>query len=66
MKTIEYPALIYKDRKNKAFIANCIMFNIVGFGKTEEDAISNLESSMKEVLEEYQVTIKPMHKMAMC
>ncbi|MFA6925360.1 MAG: hypothetical protein WC223_14035 [Bacteroidales bacterium] len=66
MKTLEYSAVVYKNRKNNAFIANCMMFNLIGYGKTEKDAISNLENSIKETLEEYNVIIKPMHKMILC
>lgn len=66
MATIEYPAMVYKNRKNNAFIANCIMFNLVGYGKTEEDAVTNLERSMNEALDEYNIVIKPMQKMALC
>ena len=63
MSEIEYPALIYKNRKNNAYIANCVMFNLIGFGKTEEDAIQKLQGSMNQALEDYNVTIKPIYKM---
>lgn len=43
----EYPAMIYKINRNKTFIANCIIKNIIGFGKTEEDAIKNLKESLE-------------------
>lgn len=46
---IEYPAMIYKTNRNRTFIANCIVKNLVGFGKTEEDAINNLKESIKKV-----------------
>jgi predicted RNase H-like HicB family nuclease len=59
---IEYPALIYKNRKNNAYIANCIMFNLIGFGKTENQAIANLEQSMNDILKDYDITIKPMYE----
>ena len=32
---VEYPALIYKNNKNNLFIANCLIKNLVGMGKTE-------------------------------
>lgn len=59
--TVEYPAMVYK--KNNTYIANCIMHNLIGFGKTELDAVENLQKSMNEVLESYDVIIKPMPKM---
>jgi len=62
---IEYPAMVYKNRRNNAYIANCIMFNLIGMGKTEADAIANLEKSMKDVLKEYEIIIKPMKKIAL-
>ena len=58
---VEYPAMVYK--KNNTYIANCIMHNLIGFGRTEIDAIENLQKSMNEVLEAYDVIIKPMPKM---
>lgn len=65
LKTVEYPAIVYKNRKNNAYIANCIMYNLVGLGKTEEKAIANLEKSMNEALQDYEIRIKPMDKMIM-
>ncbi|MDD3150736.1 MAG: hypothetical protein PHV68_07860 [Candidatus Gastranaerophilales bacterium] len=59
---IEYPALIYKSRRNNNFIANCIMYNLIGFGKTEKDAIENLEKSMTQTLDKYEISIKPMYE----
>lgn len=65
LNTVEYPALIYKSRKNNAFVANCIMYNLMGYGKTEEDAMVNLEKSMNDVIKDYHVVIKPMYEMAL-
>jgi len=64
-KTVEYPALVYKNRKNNAYIANCIMYNLIGFGKTEIEAVANLEKSMNDVLDKYNIIIKPMKKLAL-
>lgn len=46
---IEYPAMIYKNDRTKTFVANCMMKNLFGFGKTEQDALENLKSSIKTV-----------------
>ncbi len=60
-KTIEYPALVYKARNTNTFIANCIIFNLIGFGKTETEAISKLYDSICEIKKGYSITIKPMY-----
>lgn len=56
----EYPAMIYKTGRSNAFIANCIVKNLVGFGKTEEAALNNLKESFKNVTQD-DVTIVPMY-----
>lgn len=62
---IEYPAMIYKTNRNRTYIANCIVKNLVGFGKTEEDAINNLKESLKKVtdnlVEKTDINIKPVY-----
>lgn len=58
---IEYPAMIYKNSRNKTFIANCIVKNIVGFGKTEEDALNNLKESLQVNSKDCEIVVKPMH-----
>ena len=62
---VEYPALIYKNNKNNLFIANCLMKNIVGMGKTECEAIQNLENSLSITQSDYVVKIKPMYELKM-
>lgn len=57
----EYLAMIYRDNRNKTYMANCIIKNVVGFGKTEEDALNNLKKSLQEVSEKCDITVKPMH-----
>ena len=57
---IEYPAMIYKTNRNRTFIANCIIKNIIGFGKTEEDAIKNLKESL-ESSDKSEFCIKPVY-----
>lgn len=61
MAIIEYPAMIYKNNRNRVFVANCIVKNIVGFGKTEEDALANLKESLQSINSKYEVLIKPMY-----
>ncbi len=58
---IEYPALIYKSRNNHVFIANCIMKKLIGYGKTESEAVKNLERVLNSGIQEYFVRIKPVH-----
>ncbi len=58
---IEYPALIYKSRKNHVFVANCIMKKLVGYGKTESEAVTNLEKILNKNIQEYFVRIKPVY-----
>ena len=48
---IEYPALIYKSRKNHVFVANCIMKKLVGYGK----------KILNKNIQEYFVRIKPVY-----
>jgi predicted RNase H-like HicB family nuclease len=57
---IEYPAFIYK--KNKVFIANCVLFNLTTFGKSENEAVQNLQKSMQANLNEFTITIKPIYE----
>ena len=61
--TVEYPAMIYKSTRNNVFVANCIMKNVLGFGKTEAQAIENLEKSLAEIHSECFIRIKPMYRM---
>lgn len=56
---IEYPAMIYKNGRT-GYIANCIVKNLIGFGKTEEAALSNLKDSIQN-LTHNEVCVKPMH-----
>ena len=62
---IEYPALIYKNNKNNLFMANCLVKNIIGMGKTETEAIKNLEKSLSVIQSDYTVKIKPMYELNM-
>ena len=62
---VEYPALIYKNNKNNLFVANCFIKNLVGMGKTEFDAIKNLEKSLSVVQKENIIKIKPMYELKM-
>lgn len=56
----EYPAMIYKTNRNKTFVANCIVKNIVGFGRTEEAALDNLRDSLQSITHD-EVVLKPMY-----
>lgn len=61
MDRIEYPAMIYKTNRNRVFVANCIIKNLLGFGKTEEDALNNLKDSLQNQNKECEVIVKPMY-----
>lgn len=59
--SVLYPALIYKSKNKNVFVANCIIKKIVGYGKTEIDAIKNLENLMNKSSLEYMVKVKPVY-----
>ena len=59
----EYLAMIYKNNRNKTYIANCMMNNIMGYGKTEEEAIENLKNSLKTLTGEFNIKIKSLYKL---
>lgn len=56
----EYPAMIYKSHRNNVFVANCIIKNLIGFGKTEEDALENLKDSLQSMTKS-EVVVTPMY-----
>lgn len=62
---IEYPAMIYRTNRNKMFVANCMVKNLIGFGKTEEAAINNLKESLQniteQIIEKSEISITPMY-----
>ena len=60
--SIQYPALIYKNPHNNVFVANCIIKNLIGYGHSEEAAISNLEEVLNRLHNDYPVRIKPVYK----
>lgn len=61
MTEIQYPALIYKAKGNKIFVANCIIKKLIGYGISEKAAISNLEEVLNKQSKEYPVTVKPVY-----
>ena len=54
----EYQAMIYKNYRNKTFIANCLMNNLMGYGKTEAEAVENLRNSLQASTGEINIEIK--------
>lgn len=60
--SIQYPALVYKNNKSNVFVANCIIKNLIGYGHSEEAAISNLEEVLNRLHNDYPVRIKPVYK----
>jgi len=65
MKQEEFSAIIYKSNRNKVYIANCIAKNVVGFGKTEEEAINNLKESLQHSNKDCEILIKPVYGLLM-
>ncbi len=57
----EYPAMIYKTNRNRTFIANCMAKNLVGFGRTEEEALKNLKASLCNHTETCDIRVKPIY-----
>lgn len=62
---IEYPAMIYKTNRNRTYIANCMVKNLIGFGKTEEEALKNLKDSLCNHAETCDISVKPMYGIAL-
>ena len=62
MVSIQYPALIYKSKKNNIFIANCIVKNLIGYGHTEEDAVLNLEKVLNNLSKDYPVKVNVLNR----
>lgn len=58
---IEYPAMIYKVNRNRGYVANCIVKNLIGFGKTEEAAIDNLKESLQNIDKKNEIAVKPVY-----
>ncbi len=61
---IEYPALIYTTKRHSRdmYVANCIIKKLVGYGRTEKDAVSNLEAVLNKLSTEYAVKVKPVYR----
>lgn len=55
----EYPALIYKNQRSNVYMANCIAKNLTGFGKTEEEALSNLKETIETIQGLGEINLKP-------
>lgn len=58
---MEYPAMIYRTNRNRTYVANCIVKNLIGFGRTEEDAINNLKVSLQDLSKISEIIVKPMY-----
>ena len=58
---IEYPAMIYKTNRNRTYMANCFIKNLIGFGKTEEEALNNLKASLCNNIETCDISLKPVY-----
>lgn len=62
---VEYPAMIYKTNRNRTYVANCITKNLIGFGKTEEEALSNLKVSLQNLTDTVDVSLRPVYGFSM-
>ncbi len=58
---VEYHALIYKNQRSNTYMANCIVKNLFGFGKTEAEALSNLKDAIKVNQGANEISLKPMY-----
>lgn len=58
---VEYPAMIYKNGRSRTYVANCIVKNLVGFGKTEADALNNLKESLQNFTKTAEISVKPIY-----
>lgn len=56
--------MIYKTNRNKTYVANCVVKNLVGFGKTEEDALTNLKVSLQN-LTKNEINLRPVYGFSM-
>ena len=56
---VEYPALIYRKNRQKGYVANCFIENVLGFGKTEEEAINNLEKILQKWTKKINIKVRP-------
>lgn len=61
MEKINYPAMVYKNNRNNVYVANCIVKNLIGFGKTEEAALVNLRDSLQNLNKDCEVFVTPMY-----
>ena len=57
----EYPAMIYQNGRSKTFVANCMAKNLIGFGRTEEDALNNLKASIEHISKKCEFVVKPIY-----
>lgn len=62
MTAVQYPALIYKSKKNNVFVANCIIKKLIGYGHSEEAAVSNLVRILERENTDFPVKVKPVYK----
>jgi len=58
---IEYSALIYKNQKSNVYMANCFTKNLSGFGKTEEEALKNLKSTIQITHKQNEICLRPIY-----
>ncbi|MBP7211965.1 hypothetical protein KBA27_03940 [bacterium] len=63
MTTVEYPAMVYKNNRNRVYVANCYMKNVVGFGKTEDAAVQNLKTTLERIEKNCEIIIRPTHNL---
>lgn len=60
MKKTEYPAMVYKKPRNNVYVANCIMKNSIGFGRTEKDALESLRKNLEKSYNE-RIILTPVY-----
>ena len=54
MKTVELQTVVYKE--GTFFVSQCLDVDVSSFGKTEKEALGNLQEALELYLEDTQVT----------
>jgi len=56
MKQVVYQSVVYKE--GKYYVAQCLNVDVSSFGKTEQEAIVNLQEALELYLEDAPITDK--------
>ncbi len=56
---MKYPAVVYKNPRCHTYIANCVVKNLLGFGKTETEALDDLKKTIQKLNEKCEIILEP-------